>query len=38
MSRVSPYQLTARQVSTLKNGSLCDGGGLWLVAQSEAKS
>ncbi|MFT8517084.1 tyrosine-type recombinase/integrase [Acetobacter syzygii] len=38
MSRVSPHQLTARQVSTLKNGSLCDGGGLWLVAQGEAKS
>lgn len=38
MSRVSPHQLTARQVSALKNGSLCDGGGLWLVAQASAKS
>lgn len=38
MSRVSPHQLTARQVSALKGGSLCDGGGLWLVAQGAAKS
>ncbi|MBO1323581.1 tyrosine-type recombinase/integrase [Acetobacter sp. TBRC 12305] len=38
MSRVSPHQLTARQVSALKDGSLADGGGLWLVAQGEAKS
>lgn len=38
MSRVSPHQLTARQVSALKGGSLCDGGGLWLVAQGSAKS
>lgn len=38
MSRVSPHQLTARQVGSLKNGALADGGGLWLVAQGEAKS
>ncbi|MBO1326894.1 integrase arm-type DNA-binding domain-containing protein [Acetobacter suratthaniensis] len=38
MSRVSPHQLTARQVSALKDGALADGGGLWLVAQGGAKS
>lgn len=32
MSRLSPGQLTEQDVSELTKGKLCDGGGLWLIA------
>ncbi len=37
MSRLAPHQLTAIQVSRLKSGSLCDGGGLWLVVSGGSR-
>ncbi|ARW47404.1 phage integrase central domain-containing protein [Acetobacter pasteurianus] len=37
MSRLAPHQLTAMQVSRLKSGSLCDGGGLWLVVSGGSR-
>ncbi|WEQ55145.1 integrase arm-type DNA-binding domain-containing protein [Komagataeibacter nataicola] len=37
MSRLGPNQLTALQVSRHRDGSICDGGGLWLVASGGAR-
>lgn len=37
MSRLAPHQLTAIQVSRLKSGSICDGGGLWLVVSGGSR-
>ncbi|MBO1361923.1 tyrosine-type recombinase/integrase [Acetobacter sacchari] len=37
MSRLAPNRLTARQVATLKDGALADGGSLWVVAKGGSK-
>lgn len=37
MSRLAPHQLTVRQVTALKDGTLADGGNLWVVAKGGSK-
>ena len=37
MSQLAPHQLTARQVTALKDGTLADGGNLWVVAKGGSK-
>jgi len=38
MSRLAPNRLSALQVKNLKDGELCDGGGLWVIARGSSKS
>lgn len=37
MGRLGPSQLKAVQITNHKAGDLCDGGGLWLVAQGGSR-
>jgi integrase len=38
MSRLSPNQLTARKVETLRDGSYADGGNLWITVSGKSKN